>query len=395
MSLAGEQRFASRRGASGLNEDGVGRSARNALVIGGGLAGSALATWLAEAGRDVWLVEKSAGAHPKVCGEFISHEALHYLGALGVDPEALGAVPIESVRLAGQRVLATARLPFRALSLSRERLDEVLMQRAAQAGVRVQRGQRITALAPAGPGWSAQTDAGQAYVADDVFLATGKHDLYGWNRPAGLQNDLIAFKMNWRLAPQQEAALARHVELVLFAGGYAGLQPVENGAANLCLLVKKAAFAAAGGSWPALLAQMQRCSAHLSGRLAGAVALWERPLSLSSIPYGYVRKHTSNGAWPLGDQSAVIPSFAGDGMSIALHSARLAATQYLSGGTSGQYQRQLAHDVSRHVGLATVISRSLVHPRLRPLFGVAARLWPGVLSQVARSTRIRSHDLLG
>jgi flavin-dependent dehydrogenase len=139
---------------------------------------------------------------------------------------------------------------------------------------------------------------------------------------------------------------------------------------------------------------MQAQSAHLAMRLNQATPCWERPLSMSAIPYGYVRDETQDGLWRLGDQSAVIPSFAGDGMSIALHSARLAATMFEQGSRPSNYQTRLAHDVSRQVGLATLLSQSLVHPQLSRLLSSAARLWPGVLAHVATSTRIRAENLV-
>jgi flavin-dependent dehydrogenase len=373
-------------------QQAIGRT-YDALVIGGGLAGSSLAISLAKAGRDVLLIEKSGGAHPKVCGEFLSHEALLYLDALGVDLDSLGAVPIEFVRLAEQGTLAVTRLPFPSRSLSRERLDEALLERATACGVSILRQCRVRALERA-RSWCAHTDTGQSFAGEAAFLATGKHDLYGWNRPAGRQNDLLAFKMYWRLSASERAALERHVELVLFPGGYAGLQPIEDGKANLCLLVRQEMFKKLGGRWPALLAHITGHSDHLKARLAGATALWERPLSLSSIPYGYVREQAQDGPWRLGDQSAVIPSFAGDGMSIALHSARLAAAMYLSGSSANQYQRSLAKDVGRQVSLATWIARALLNPLACSMLRTGAKLWPGGLAHVASSTRIRPGRLL-
>jgi flavin-dependent dehydrogenase len=373
----------------------------DAMIVGGGVAGSALAISLAEAGRDVIQIEKSATAHPKMCGEFLSHEALHYLSLLNMDVEALGAVAIEFVRLASRTILATARLPFVSRSLSRERLDEALLLRAEQSGVHLLRHQRVVSLEPEASleandaRWTALTGAGERLRSHNAFLATGKHDLYGWNRPAGRHNGLLAFKMYWKLSPQEHALLDRHVELVLFPGGYAGLQLVEDGWANLCLLVGKEAFKKASGSWPALLAHITLHSDHLAQRLDGATPRWEKPLTLSSIPYGFVRTEAEGGPWRLGDQSAVIPSFAGDGMSIALHSARLASEIYRAGGSADEYQRRLALDVSRQVRLATLLSKALVDRRGQPALSAFARLWPGVLAYLAKSTRIRTRAMLG
>ena len=55
----------------------------DALVLGGGLAGSGAAILLARAGRSVSLIERETGPHHNVCGEFLSIEARDHLEALG------------------------------------------------------------------------------------------------------------------------------------------------------------------------------------------------------------------------------------------------------------------------------------------------------------------------
>ena len=85
----------------------------DALVAGGGLAGAAVAIDLARAGRRVVLIEREPGPHDKVCGEFLSYEACHYLERLQISPAALGAVQLHSVRLVQGHRPVTAKLPFR------------------------------------------------------------------------------------------------------------------------------------------------------------------------------------------------------------------------------------------------------------------------------------------
>jgi flavin-dependent dehydrogenase len=359
------------------------------VVVGGGPAGAAAATLLARAGREVVLVEREGGPADKVCGEFLSREAGLYLGALGVDLGALGAVSIEAVRLVEGEKIARVKLPFAAWSLSRRSLDEALIARAAAAGAEVRRGSGVADLARTSDGYRARLDDGATLDARAAFLATGKHELRGWKRPAGLQNDLMAFKMYFELANEERAGLDRHVELILFEGGYAGLQPVEGGRANLCLVVRRARFAALGRRWENLLSAMRAGSPHLDRRLAGATPTWARPLALSGIPYGLVvRESGAGGPFRLGDQAAVIPSFSGDGMSIALHSAELAATTYLAGGDAGAFQQRLARDVSAQVLLATGLSLGLVRRPSQIALGAAARLFPAIMAQVASHTRV-------
>lgn len=359
----------------------------NAVVIGGGPAGAALAARLARAGREVVLIEREAGPADKVCGEFLSGEAGLYLANAGLDLAALGAVPIDAVRLYARRHIATVPLPFAATSLSRRVLDEALLGRAAAAGAVLRRGVKVNALSRADAGWTVRLDDGTLLPASTAFLATGKHDLRSHKRPRGLHNDLVAFKMHWRLAPGQTAELARHVELLLFDGGYAGLQPIECGYANLCLLVRRSRLHALGQRWERLLLAIRADSPHLDARLTGAEACWARPRALSAIPYGHVqRRH--DGVWRLGDQAVVMPSFSGDGMSIALHSAELAAATHLGGGGPGVYQSRLAHDVAARVMLATALSHGLVRRVGQTALGAVMRLWPGLMSTVAFRTRV-------
>ena len=363
-------------------------NAYEVVIVGGGLAGSAAAITLAQAGRSVMLLEKESQPRHKVCGEFLSQEALAYLRALGVEVAALGAVPIHSVRLAGRFGVSEAPLPFVSKALTRRKLDEELLQFAEHAGATVRRGQRVLSFDRADEGWQIRLADGTTVAANTVFLATGKHDLREQPRPAGRQGDLIAFKMYWRLAPEQAAALEGHVELNLYRTGYAGLMPVEDGAANLCCLVKRAEYLRIGARWEHLLAAMQRDCLHLKQRLQGATPLLAKPLAVSAIPYGFVRER-SDGAWVLGDQAAVIPSFTGDGMSIALHSGRLAAGMYLQGETAENFQRQLHDELSLQVSLATMLSLAIVRRPYRTLIEAAVRMWPGVLKGVAVRTRIR------
>jgi flavin-dependent dehydrogenase len=362
------------------------------LVIGGGLAGSMVAMRLASAGRPVTLLEKESAAHHKVCGEFLSREAVDYLRQAGVDPLALGAETIRCVRLSSKNRTAEAALPFTALSLSRCVLDEAMLARAAECGCEVRRGVFVENLAARDNGWSAQLRDHESLFARTTFLANGKHDLRGWDRGPSPQGDLIGFKLHWRLTPDRTDALRDWMELFLFPGGYGGLALVEGGVANLCLVVRRNQLQKLGG-WTELLAAIFDDNRHMRRLLEGATPLWDRPLAISSIPYGYLAGRPS-GVWCVGDQAAVIPSFTGDGMSIALHSAALAAHMLLAGKTAAAYHRRLHAQIRPAMRLATWFSRALVTRAGRTLAPFALGLYPGAMRWVAASTRIPERALL-
>ena len=361
------------------------------LVVGGGLAGSMAALLLASAGREVTLLERERIPHHKVCGEFLSREAVDYLAQAGIDPLALGAKTIRFLRLTSKHRTFETKLPFIALSLSRAILDEALLARAAQAGCNVQRGAFVESLSASDGRWHAQLRGGECQSAATVFLASGKHDIRGLERKPGPHGDLVGFKMQWRLAPAQTAALREFMDLYLFPGGYGGLSLVEDDAATLCLVVRRAVLRTLGG-WPELLRSVQHENPHIAQRLKEATPLRDRPLAVSSIPYGYLAGH-SDGLWRIGDQAACIPSFTGDGMSIALHSASLAAQMVLAGETADQYQQTLQGHLSRGMGLATSLSRTIVSSVGRTLAPIGLSLFPSSMQWIANATRIPNRAL--
>src|ERR1700678_1067712 len=169
------------------------------LILGGGVAGGGASIALARQHRRVTLIEREPTSRHKVCGEFLSGEALEDLHALGIDVTSLGAVPIDYVRLAAARRAAEAPLPFPAASLTRKALDTALIAEAVAAGIRVERGHSVQALGRTTRNlWQATLSDGTTCEAPTVFLATGKHDLRGHPRPKDPQR-WVAFKRYFRL----------------------------------------------------------------------------------------------------------------------------------------------------------------------------------------------------
>jgi len=333
---------------------------------------------------------RSKGTTPrhKVCGEFLSGEALEDLHTLGIDVAFLGAVPIDYVRLAASRRAAEAPLPFPAASLTRKALDTALIAAAIAAGVRVRRGRSVQSLRRATANlWQATLDDGTTYEAPTAFLATGKRDLRGHGRPKD-PHQWVAFKMYYRLSAAQTADLADASELTLYSGGYGGIQPVEDGITNFCCVVQRRYFARGGLRWEGLLARMQQDCPHLAMRLDGAEPLLDKPITITHIPYGYIRRATEEGLYCIGDQAAVIPSFTGDGISIALHTARRAAAAYLAAERAPVFQPKLRSAMLPQMRLAEVAADGLNNALARAVLPFCLRVWPGAMRVTARLTRV-------
>jgi flavin-dependent dehydrogenase len=355
------------------------------LVVGGGLAGGAAATLLARSGQPVRLIERNAGPKDKICGEFLSIEAQHHLFALGLDLDRMGAVHIDRVRLVSGRNVVESRLPFVGRGLSRRRLDEALLEIAADSGAEIERGIRVQEISGHAITTNAGTRTGRA-----VLLATGKLPVReeGQERLVPIPDPHVGFKMHWRIGRDAIPLLAGCIELTLFPGGYAGLQMVDANTANLCLIIRRSRLAALGNRWEDVLAMLAHRYAALRA-LADAEPLFDKPLATANLAYGRARYNDGqDGLYRLGDQAAMTASLTGDGMAIALRSAWLAARCVAEGRPTSDYHRQLHAMVRNQLRNGMLLQKLAESGPLRAIGLGLLRARPQLLQSVTRMTRL-------
>jgi flavin-dependent dehydrogenase len=136
---------------------------------------------------------------------------------------------------------------------------------------------------------------------------------------------------------------------------------------------------------------MAGLSPHLRRRLEGAGPLLPRPLAVAGIPYGYLGPGISEPLlYRLGDQAAVIPSFTGDGMAIALASGAFAAESWLRGEPAGMFHARFASLVRPQMRRASLIHAACRSAPLQPALVLACTGFPWLLRHAARTTRFAS-----
>jgi len=356
------------------------------LVVGGGLAGAAFALELARGGARVGLLERTRAPTLKVCGDFLSTEAQALLGYLGLDVEGMGAARVSTLRLVTGERAAHAELPFAAAGLSRLALDEALIAKAAAAGATVLRGEAVTGLEPDGHGVRIRIGS-RVLTAERAALASGKHKLRGWPRRRGT---MTAYKISLSLSEAATRALAGVVQLVGYRGGYIGACHIEDGNATLCWLMDRGAMRAIGPDWKAQLAHLAKQSSAVGDLIAGARFLSPAPAAVSDIPYGYTRRAAiAPNVYALGDQLCVIPSFTGDGTSLALASGVTAARAILEGVPAGQFQSEFLARTRSQLLWANAVDATFKSAPARRLSVAAMAALPSLARLVANLTRAR------
>lgn len=356
------------------------------VVIGAGPAGSATACGLAALGRDVLLIERSAAPHHKVCGEFLSVETQLLSRRLGVDPSALGAAEIDEVVLHSVDRSVRAALPFRALSLSRYRLDDALLQSALRRGARLKRSVSVRQVMPNGSGWNVLCDNGEVVRCRNLVLATGKLGLRGIDDER--DRSLVGLKMHLRPSPAARRALDGRVELFFLNDTYVGLEMIEDGVTNLCLVLPATTVRKLESGWLGLHDHLTAALPALAARLAGAEPLWDKPKGVVCPVGGHLHRETHAAVYRVGDRLAHIPPFTGDGLAIALGSAALAVEHIRRGLAPDVYLAAARQLTASPIRLAGLVSGLIRYGAARQLMFGAAAVAPGMVGALVRRTRL-------
>jgi flavin-dependent dehydrogenase len=345
---------------------------RDVIVIGAGVAGSSVSAALAAQGWDVLLIERDRFPRHKVCGEFLSPEAQGSLAVLGLHAAVAAQTPqaLTQARLttpSGATVQID--LPDTAWGLSRYTLDATLAQAAEARGVERWSGLSVRSVQLHGEHFQVylQDEARQPVIARAVLAACGRHTGNGLPpRPRALPRDAQAVGVK---AHYVGVTMPAQVELYLFPGGYAGVNAVEGGRVNVCLLASYAAFAQAGRQSAALLGAAATWNPALGERLAGATLL--APTIMAVAPVDPFRPAQPWDRVPcLGDTATMIPPLCGDGMAMALRSAELCAPlahDFLQGTLTydrwaARYTRQWHAEFDQRLRVGRLLQRLLDQP---------------------------------
>ena len=287
-------------------------------VIGGGPAGTSAAITAAQLGLQVLLLEAGTFPRQKVCGEFVSGEACSILEQLFCSDFAFASAPrISKARIFLDGESAELSVSPPALSISRYDLDFALWQKAADAGASVLQKTSVLQVRRIGNYFAISADNCEAR-SRAVIDASGR-----WSKLRNVQPGTTEKWLGLK-GYFYERTASDSCDLYFFPGGYCGVQPLPDRRVNVAAMV----HADIARSLTQVFAQ----SRDLLVRSRNWSAAGE---PLTTAPLFFAQPRTANRQMALaGDAAAFIDPFAGDGISVALHSGKMAAlamVDYLSG----------------------------------------------------------------
>ncbi len=291
------------------------------IIIGGGLAGLVSAIHLSKAGLPVIIVEKNGYPKHKVCGEYISNEVLPYLQYLDADPMPLGAKKINRFLLSTTRgKTSEATLPLGGFGISRYTLDHFLSQKAMENNSYLLQ-DSVTDVTYIGNRFHITTREGKELTAKIVIGAFGKRSNMDikLNRPfIKNRSPFVAVKTHMQGAFPDDL-----VSLHNFNGGYCGVSQVENGNLNVCYIASYKNFQQYKNIEDFQQQELYK-NPHLKKLFENSVPVFDQPLTISQISFSN-KSTVEDHILMCGDAAGMIHPLCGNGMAMAIHSAKIAS----------------------------------------------------------------------
>ena len=329
------------------------------IVVGAGPAGSTTAFYLAQAGLDVLLLEKSTFPREKVCGDGLTPRAVKALAGMGIDiSEQSGWLRNKGLRVigAGHRLEVPwpdlSSYPGYGLVRTRTDFDETLARRAQKAGARLLEDTTVTGPVldeRTGKIKGVKTSSERQYVARTVIAADGNSSRLSVamglrkrdDRPLG-----VAVRTYYRTPRHDDDYLESWLDLWdgdRLLPGYGWIFGMGDGTSNVGLGLLNTSQAFGNTDYREMLRKW----------LKGMPAEWgfteenrTEPIRGAALPMGFNRTpHYYNGLLLAGDAGGMVNPFNGEGIAYAMESGELLArtvVQAFARGRDAETERVLA-----------------------------------------------------
>lgn len=338
---------------------------KDVIIVGGGLAGLVNAIVLARAGLQVVLIEKKQYPFHKVCGEYVSNEVLPFFHTLGIFPQTLGASSISRLQVSAPSGRSVLQMPLDlgGFGISRYVLDHHLYQIGLQDGVEFILGKTA--------GHIDFTGHFQVHLSDGTLLES-KLVIGAFGKRSKLDKELNRNFINKR---SPYVGVKYHIQtdfpkdliaLHNFRDGYCGVCAIENNTYNLCYLTCRDNIRTYG-SIEEMEQQTLYKNPFMQSIRQNAVFLYEKPEVINEISFA-PKKAVEHHILMSGDTAGLITPLCGNGMAMAIHSAKILSGLIISY-FQEQWTREELESLYQHQWQQVFSRRLWVGRQTQRLFG--------------------------
>ena len=294
-------------------------------IIGGGLAGLSLSVLLSNAGYKIILFEKEKYPFHKVCGEYISMESWKFIESLGLPLSQLNLPVIKKLIVSSPGgYFLDAKLDLGGFGISRYFLDNELKQIAEKNGVIILEETKVNEVIFHDEIFTVKYNGGEitSSVVAGSFGKRSNLDVK-WQRKfikqkPGKLNNYIGVKYHVKSEfPPDTIALHN------FKDGYCGISKVEKDQYCLCYLTTAQNLKDNHNSIKEMEKNILHQNPFLKKIFLESEFLFAEPVTISQISFDKKTQVTDH-VLMLGDAAGMITPLCGNGMSMALHSAKIA-----------------------------------------------------------------------
>jgi flavin-dependent dehydrogenase len=294
-------------------------------VIGGGIAGLVSSILLSKKGLTVAVFESGKYPRHKVCGEYVSNEIVPFLMTHDLYPSKHKPPVIDQFQLSDTKGrIADTELDMGGFGISRFHWDLHLSEQAKKAGVTLLEGAKVREVRKAEDDFVLSVN-GEEFYSKLLIGAHGKRSILDKSldrRFMKKKSPYVGVKYHARGDFPEDL-----VSLHNFNGGYCGVNAIEDGLVNVCYLSHRDNFREYGS-----LEEVQEIvlfqNPTLKRLLLSLEPVFEKPLVINEITFE-TKEPVEAEVMMCGDAAGMITPLCGNGMAMAVRSAKLLSEQII------------------------------------------------------------------
>lgn len=338
---------------------------KKVIIIGGGLAGLLSSIQLAKAGLHSIVIEKKNYPFHRVCGEYISNEAMPFLKSLGLYPDLFHPPIIKRFQLSsinGNNSLLP--LDMGGFGISRYTFDQYLFQKASALGVSFLLDTEVEDVQFVNETFEV-TIKGTKLNADIVVGSFGKRSKLDIKLNRGFikkRSPFVGVKYHIRGDHPQDL-----IALHNFIGGYCGVSNIEDGKTNLCYLTHRDNLKKFGN-----IEDMEKevlfKNPLLKNIFTQSEFLLKTPEVINEISFE-TKTPVGHHILMAGDAAGMITPLCGNGMAMAIHASKILSEHIIQFCNDKNFTRELMEKTYAHHWHKTYAKHLWKGRQVQRLFG--------------------------